>query len=602
MKPTLEKRVAYLEEKVKQLEAQVSQDREETLMQAENEKYHPVRSEGRSTESAAPSHQTGTAAGTGPDGGVAAGSQVGTGAHPKARTHTQHSKQAEQHAQATRQVAPGQRPSQKANPSEPIEWDVLIFQKIVPRVFIFILILGVVWGLKASYDYGIITIQVILAISFIFSIALAALGVWQIQHKRRVLGQVLIGGSIPIFMMTVLVMHQMYMMIGPATAMFLNIIAIAAGVVFTYIYRSESIGIISVVAGVFVPYLIESVVPNYYVFVAYEAILYLVFLSLALYLNVRALYFVATFFLHIAMLGLHLFSDVPSHLLVLTVMPIIFQQIALFVGLVLTKIKIQVQAHTVLVSLLLTSLWIGLLLDKADATTMFIGLTLMYAISFYFFQKDTVRAPIFLVNASLTLLFIFMVHDLDITYEILLITIMINIFYGLKFKALIHYIFAGFQYVIAFSFFSAFYIETWFSYEMLHKITFLILTIGALYFIEKRSSLKKLYEFGLPFIALLLMFFSNDITYLIAEQGNSFDSTPLILSAFWVLIAIGYMIYGKITSINIGKFIGIAILFFTVAKVILFDISFMSMTLRAILFIGLGLVGLIISRVYNKSK
>src|SRR5699024_9990118 len=134
------------------------------------------------------------------------------------------------------------------------------------------------------------------------------------------------------------------------------------------------------------------------------------------------------------------------------------------------------------------------------------------------------------------------------------------------------------------------------------KIIFLILTIGALYFIEKRSSLKKLYEFGLPFIALLLMFFSNDITYLIAEQGNSFDSTPLILSAFWVLIAIGYMIYSKITSINIGKFILIAILFFTVAKVILFDISFMSMTLRAILFIGLGLVGLIISRVYNKSK
>lgn len=569
MKPSLEKRVAYLEEKVKQLEAQLRQNTEEnkvqipaeqTLIQAENEENHPIGSEGRPMESSTPFQQ------------------------------------------AEAPVENGKQSIQEANPSKPIEWDVLIFQKIVPRVFIFILILGVVWGLKASYDYGIITIQVILALSFIFSISLAALGVWQIQHKRRVLGQVLIGGSIPIFMMTVFVTHQMYFMIGPATAMFLNIIAIAAGVVFTYIYRAESIGIISVVAGVFVPYLIESVVPNYYVFVAYEATLYLVFLSLALYLNVRALYFIATFFLHIAILGLHLFSYVPEHFVLLTIMPIVFQQIALFAGLVLTKIKIQIQAHTVLVSLLLTALWIGIMLDKADATTMFIGLTLIYAISFYFFQRDTVRAPIFLVNASLTFLFIFLVHDLNITYEILLFTTMIHIFYGLKFKAPIHYILASIQYVIAFSFFSAFYINSWLSYEMLHKITFLLLTIGALNLIEKRSSLKKLYEFGLPFVALLLMFFSNDITYLIAVQVNSFDSTPLILSAFWVLIAVGYMVYGKITSINLGRFIGIAILFFTVAKVILFDISFMSMTLRAILFIGLGLVGLIISRVYNKNK
>src|SRR5699024_8191570 len=143
--------------------------------------------------------------------------------------------------------------------SKPVEWEVLIFQKVVPRVFIFIFILGVLWGLKASYDYGIITIQVILTLSILLSISMATLGVFQIKRNHPVLGQVLIGGSRPIFMLTIFSMHQIYFMIGPGIAMTLNIAAILAGVIFTYSFLSESIGIISVVGGILVPYLIDTI-------------------------------------------------------------------------------------------------------------------------------------------------------------------------------------------------------------------------------------------------------------------------------------------------------------------------------------------------------
>src|SRR5699024_1013700 len=237
-----------------------------------------------------------------------------------------------------------------------------------------------------------ITIQIILTLSILLSVAMAALGVLQIKKNRRILGQVLIGGSIPIFMLTIFSMHQMYFMIGPSLAMALNIVAIIAGIAFSYVFRSESIGIISVVAGVLVPYLIITIVPNYYVFVAYEAALYLLFLSLALALNMRVLYFVATFFLHIAILAMHLFSYVPTEFTLLTIMPIVFQQIALFGGLLLTKIRLTTQAYTLLTSLLLTSIWIGALLDKTEATTLFIGLAIMYALSFYLFKEDEKRA------------------------------------------------------------------------------------------------------------------------------------------------------------------------------------------------------------------
>src|SRR5699024_471046 len=256
-----------------------------------------------------------------------------------------------------------------------------------------------------------------------------------------------------------------------------------------------------------------------------------------------------------------------------------------------------------LTSLLLTSIWIGALLDKTEATTLFIGLAIMYALSFYLFKEDEKRAPIFIVNSTLAWLFIFLVQGYEIAYEVLLVVTFIHIFYAQRYKTyFLHYILATIQYLIAFILFSSYYIEDWVSYEMLHKLTFLIATVVMLTFISKRTSLTKFYQFGLPYFAFLLLFFSNDIANLIAKQRYAFDSMPLILSSFWVIIAIGYMIFSKITSITIGKFIGAAILFFTVAKVVLLDISFMSMTFRAILFIGLGPIGLLISRVYNKNS
>ncbi len=557
MKQSLEERVAHLEEKVKQLESCLHND-------MKNNERKPLQTELKTDKPK-------------PD------SPIFPDKEPKSTSKQVHSKK------------------QLNRKGEPIEWEVLIFQKIVPRIFIFVFILGVLWGLKASYDYGIITIQVILALSIVLSVMMAVLGVLQ-MNKRRVLGQVLIGGAIPIFMLTIFSMHQMYGMIGPGMAMTINLVAIVVGVMFTYQFRSESIGMISVIAGIFVPYLIETVEPNFYIFVAYETILYLVFLSLALYLHMRALYFVATFFLHIAILGMYLFSFVPAKFVLLTVMPIIFQQIALFVGLLLTKINLKIQSNTLLTSLLLTSLWVSVLLDKSEATTIFIGLSLMYMISFYFLQTDTKRAPIFMMNATLTFLFIFLVYELDVAYEILLLTTMVHLIYSQQFKSTIHYVPAAIQYIIAFALFSSYDVDAWISFALLHKITFLVATMTMLYFINNRTSLRKVNLFGLPFVALLLLVFSTDLAKLVAVGRDTFDSMPLILSVFWVIIAIGYMVFGKITAEAVGKFIGIAILFFTVAKVVLFDISFMSMALRAILFIGLGLIGLIISRVYNKGS
>lgn len=488
--------------------------------------------------------------------------------------------------------------------SEPIQWDVLIFQKLLPRVFIFILVLGVLWGLKAAYDFGIITIHIILALGILLAVAMAILGSIQIKKDRRILGQVLIGGSIPVFMLTIFSMHQLYDMIGPSLAFILNVVAIIVGIMFTYQFRSQSIGIITSVAGVLVPYLIESTEPNFYLFVSYEAILYLLFLSLSLYLTFKGLYIVSTLFLHVAILALYIFSYVPPQYELLTVFPIIMQQIALFGGLVLTKVSLRTQSYTVLTSLILTALWVNSILDTIEATAIYIGLSMIHLLGYYLFRNDNSRASILIVNASLAFLFIFLVNELEIAYEVLLVVTIIYLYYAQKFKTQLHYILAAIQYFIAFSLFGSYYIAEWLSFEMLHKITFLLATIVIIYLLVKAVTTdkikKQLLVIGLPYFALLLLFFASDLTYLIIDGNHLDDSGPLILSSFWVFIAIGYMIFSRFTGISVGKFVGVAVLFLTVAKVILIDISFMSMVFRAILFIGLGIIGLIISRVYYK--
>lgn len=493
-----------------------------------------------------------------------------------------------------------------ASQSKPIEWEVLIFQKILPRVFIFILILGVLWGLKAAYDYGFITVPVILTLAILLSIFMTLSGMLQMKKERRVLGQVLIGGAIPIFMLTIFAMHQIYEMINSTPAFLFNMIAIIAGIMLTTFYRSQSIGIISLVAGFLVPYLIESTEPNYYFFVTYEGLLYLLFLALALYLNFKWLYVTSTFFLHVAILGIFIFSYVPDSLRLFIVLPIIMQQVALFIGLLVTKVSLKTQAYTLLASILLSSIWIFAQLEQVEQAVIFIGLTVLYGIGYYFYQKDDTRASIFVVNGSLSVLFIFFAWESDLIFEVFLAIIIVYVFYAKKFKTILHHILAGFFYFLAFVSFNTFYLDAWFSFEMLHKISFLLVTAFLLKYLIQSSVKKNYHSFlvnvGLPYFALLLLFFTSDVTHLISNTWSLYDYSPLILSAFWVIIAIGYMFVSKFTSLTSGKFTGVAILFFTVAKVILVDISFMDLTIRAILFIGLGIIGLLISRIYYKNS
>lgn len=199
------------------------------------------------------------------------------------------------------------RPAQTAAKSsqaieEPVDWEKVLFQTWLPRIFIFVFIIGVLWGFKAASDYGLMNEKAKVVLGFVVSIGFAVTGHFQIKKSRLVLGQVLVGGAIPILMLTTFAMHSLYHLAGPTLAFMLNATWIILGIAATVFYRSQALGIISAVGGVLVPFLIESNSPNALVFIGYETLLYIAFLYVAVKQKYSILYVLSAVLLNLTLL------------------------------------------------------------------------------------------------------------------------------------------------------------------------------------------------------------------------------------------------------------------------------------------------------------
>lgn len=60
------------------------------------------------------------------------------------------------------------------------------------------------------------------------------------------------------------------------------------------------------------------------------------------------------------------------------------------------------------------------------------------------------------------------------------------------------------------------------------------------------------------------------------------------------------MIYGRIKNVKGARYAGVILLISTLLKVIFIDLPTVSILVKAVLFIGLGAVGLVISRMFYR--
>ncbi|GAB6444789.1 DUF2339 domain-containing protein [Bacillus cereus] len=487
---------------------------------------------------------------------------------------------------------------------EEVDWEKLLGQVWLPRVFIFVLILGILWGFKAAVDSGFITEPIRAMLGFITSGLLLYVGERQIQKKRGALGQVLLGGSVVILILTTFATHNLYGLIGPGLAFALNVLWVIVAIYLSHRHNSQPISIIAAVAGFLIPYLIESKSGNEFLLVGYEVLFFIALLYYSLLKKYVYLYFTSGGLLHVTLLALYFFAAIQDNV---ATVGIIVQHIFLLIAFLRKDLFINAQKATLFTSFILTQLWVGVGFSSDQYSIFLLVSFMVYAVlSFVYFGINKMKLNVTLPIATYALaMFILDMANGEHIGLMFLIEGLIAFYVGLKAKTktqtgvgLIVYV-SGVAEILCSGINHVFSLET-IAWVMMISSLLLIRKICSTLQVrnEEISNIMNVL-FGSTAIAILMF-----ITQIggAATQNLSANVQSLTISSLWAIYAVAGVVYGVLSGNKNIRLLGIGLLFLTLLKLIFIDMTNVSIIVRAILFIGLGFIGVALSRFFYSNK
>ncbi|MNJ52629.1 hypothetical protein D3C77_479740 [compost metagenome] len=181
---------------------------------------------------------------------------------------------------------------------------------------------------------------------------------------------------------------------------------------------------------------------------------------------------------------------------------------------------------------------------------------------------------------------------------------MLSLILGIKLRSLLQQI-VGLTLYLFSAFLTLFsFIPEFFSTETLAWLLLLI-SFPIPYFITKRQQEPKwilsLWDVFNWAEAVLGLIFLTQIAHVLTKSLSS-DIHHLSLSAVWILYAAGLIIFGLATNRSRVRLAGVIFLFVILLKVIIIDLPWVSIGVRAVLFISLGLAGIFTSRILYQKK
>lgn len=513
------------------------------------------------------------------------------------------------HAPPQRREETAKRPVQTAAKSsqvieEPVDWEKVLFQIWLPRIFIFVFIIGVLWGFKAASDYGLMNEKVKVVLGFVVSIGFAVTGHFQIKKGRLVLGQVLVGGAIPILMLTTFAMHSLYHLAGPTLAFILNTSWVILGIIATVFYRSQALGVISAVGGVLVPFLIESNSPNALVFIGYETLLYIAFLYVAIKQKYSILYVLSAVLLNLTLLIYYSFVG-DNGVKELLGMAILIQHLCLISSFFLSQSVLQVYAFTLLSSLAVTYGWLLAVFDDGTTTMVLLALVIIYALGVYTVRSSKEKFEFFITYLIVAVAFF--IHQLvDLREGAILYVIQgLAVYYiAMTYKNLLHQLFSYTIYILSATYILVTPIEQVLSLPTLNWVVVLASILVFVWISIQKTEKDEHNTFkigGSIVFSILSLIFATEVTAA-GTNDLSANTQTLIMTAVWLCLAIAAFVIGLLRTFKTATYIGVGLLFLTLFKLVLYDLPFIPMAIRALLFIVLGAIGLIISRLFYKKK
>jgi uncharacterized membrane protein len=479
-----------------------------------------------------------------------------------------------------------------------LDWEHLITRIWLPRIFILVLLVGVLWGFSAAVSAGIVTKPVRCLLGLLGMGVLYWQGETQIKRNRAALGQVLIGGSISLGVLTIFAAHMLYGYLSPAFAFMGNIAAISIGVYLSIRHKSQAMMILSAVGGFLVPFLVDTHTPNFWVFTVYESLLSVTLLFLALAYRFSYLYYLSFALLHLALaIGAiegHIWSS-QSELSFLAAVS--FQHLALFYFFITKQTQEKSKMTLLFASFTLISLWVGTLKPQWFEAFALV-LSILYSLWTLFGVRKHRQETVLTMSIAT---FGWALYLAEITSGqhfalLLLIEGFLAIALGIFFKSKLQKVTGSAVYAFGTFLILSREIEAIASLQTLSFIV-LIASVLALYTLFKKSTEGggKRLQWFLWADSILGLWFLTQVTQALV-QDIDYDMQHLAVSFVWAFYAIAIVTNGIWRNRKQVRLAGISFLFITLLKIIIVDLPGVSIAIRAVLFIALGCAGILVSR------
>ena len=485
---------------------------------------------------------------------------------------------------------------------KPEPFNIIKFcQTWLPRIFVGIMLLGVIWLFKAGVDAGLLTPAIRVVFGIVLSAGLYYVGDIQIKRERQALGLVLAGGSITGIVLTTFAAHYLYEFIPASIAFVCNIIWVVLGIYLAKRYRSEYLAIFVAVGAFFVPFLLNSTTPNTYIFFSYETILTISLLWYALRNRYKYLYMISYV---VAAIVLFVFFAVMSILVenVQVQLTVVYGAIHLLLFWHMFSERSFIQearlaifsANAVFFILAISQIpefttW-GLVISAFVHAVMFVleyrknKHSVFTNLIFGFAMGSFSLAILYeysLVNAAIVLLlqgFLGMVTAIKVKQNI-------KLYVGATIYAIgmVQTIFSPFDHFISAGF-------------VAH-----IILIGTFYYCMRQAkevlaSLGK-YVYSIALYSLMVIVFIT-ITRIGEVLSTDGSIISVSVSLLWMVYALFAVWFGRYRQMNEILYAGLVVLVVTVGKLFLLDLPEVSMMIRAVLFLIVGSIGIVISRMF----
>ncbi|MCX7572226.1 DUF2339 domain-containing protein [Tumebacillus sp. DT12] len=498
----------------------------------------------------------------------------------------------------------------KKPPKEPVDWEHLIGRVWLPRVFLLVLLLGVLWGFKAAVESGILTEPVRCLIGVLTTAAFVWLGERQVRHDRHALGQVLLGGAVAVAILTTFAAHMWYGLIGSAEAFALHLGILSGGVYLSLRHRSQALAVLTLIGGCMVPFLIKSDEPNTLFFMGYQTALTTVFLLIALRKGHHILFVTAQVLFHLAV---GIFAIMVQEESAYVVYGVFLQHLLQIALLLLTREGNTVRLLSIFSSAMLVLFWMTALIED-DGGALYdrflLALVAVHALLAAVSWKQRLLSSVFLSAGSVALaVWLFRTLDSDVLPFTMLLEGAVLIWLSLRVRVGLTSLVGSAVYVLGLMLTVSEPIREFASAQTLQWGVMLASMIALVFLIQRENEQAAAAdddEFNVPsggltllaiLWAALLLVFLTQVAMVLAEPLSS-SVEHMVVSFVWALYAIAAIVFGTVRQSRLARIVGVVLLFITLFKLVLFDLPIVSVAVRAILFIVVGGIGVAVSRLF----